>query len=131
MCELLVDGENGMTVSDVEDSLENPGHTLDLVLALQAAYHAAVFRLVAGADIYHERDQWHRYDEIQKLAPPIYVERKGVKKLPSSESVLAAPPRISSSDLRAAIARGERPTNELSGEVLEYIEAHGLYRELE
>ena len=129
MCQLLVRDEEGMAVSNVEASLENPGRTLDLIVTLQAIHHTDSFRLVAGSDIYHERHHWHRYDEIEKLAPPIYVERKGIERIPIS--TLAAPPEISSSDLRTALARGERPTNEITQDVLDYIETHGLYREMQ
>jgi len=127
MCCLMVSGEAAMKVSDMETRLERPGYTLDLVRALRAAHPNLSIRLLAGADIYHERDKWHRYDETAKLAPPLYVARQGVEPIP--EPTLPAPHGISSSSIRDALARGERPDDVLSREVLDYIEAHGLYRE--
>ncbi len=127
MCRLMVAGEAAMKVSDMETRLERPGYTLDLVRALRAAHPEVVFRLLAGTDIYHERDKWHRYDEVAKLAAPLYVARQGIEPIP--EPTLPAPVGICSSSVRDALARGERPHDLLPREVFDYIEAHGLYRE--
>jgi nicotinate-nucleotide adenylyltransferase len=127
MCRLLVAGDDRMKVSEMERELERPGYTLDLVEALRRAHPEASFRLIAGADIYHERYEWHRYDEIAALAPPLYVARGGVAPIPAP--TLPEPPPAVASEIRAALARGERPAGVLSGEVLAYIETHQLYGE--
>lgn len=126
MCRLLVAGRPHLAVSDIESTLEKPGHTLDLVRALRAAHPEHAWRVLAGADIYHERGKWHRYDEIARLAPPLYVARSGVPPIP--EPTLDAPEAVSSSELRDALARGERPSLLVPEAVLDYIAAHGLYR---
>jgi nicotinate-nucleotide adenylyltransferase len=125
MCRLLIDGEPSMKVSDIERVLERPGHTFDLVLALRAGHPEAELRLLAGTDIFHEQGQWHLFDEIAKIAPPIYVEREGVEQIP--EPTLPAPPGIASSEIREALARGERPQEAIPQKVLDYIEKRGLY----
>ncbi len=127
MCLLLIKGRPNMKVSDVERELLRTGHTLDLVITLRAAHPDKAFRLLAGSDIYHEKEKWHRYNEIARLAPPIYVERQGIEPIP--EPTLKAPIKTDSSNLRIALARGERPIDTVPTEVLDYIETNGLYRE--
>ncbi|MDD5306222.1 MAG: nicotinate-nicotinamide nucleotide adenylyltransferase [Deltaproteobacteria bacterium] len=125
MCRLLVQGEPAMDVLEIEREIDGPGRTLDLVNALRAAHPNVALRLLAGSDIWHERHLWHRYDEVARLAPPIFVRREGAP--PIAEPCLDAPPLVSSSELRAILARGERPAGLAPEPVLAYIEAHGLY----
>ncbi len=125
MCELLAGDDSRIRVSDVEARLNRPGYTLDLVRRLQREHPTLAFRLIAGTDIYHEREKWHRYDEVARLAPPIYVARQGEPPIP--EPTLAPPPDISSSRIRGALRRGERPEGVTLESVLRYIEAHVLY----
>jgi nicotinate-nucleotide adenylyltransferase len=125
MCALLVEGHERIAVSDAEARLAEPGKTLDLVLGLQHEYPEHSFRLVAGADIYHQRHLWHRYDEVARLAPPIYVAREGVE--PIDQPTLPAPPEVSSSRIREQLERRARPVEGVPETILDYIEEHGLY----
>jgi nicotinate-nucleotide adenylyltransferase len=126
MCRLLVEDHPKIRVSDIEASINRPGYTIDLVQRLIQDFPEHLFRLIAGADIYHQRSQWHKYDEVAVLAPPIYIARLGV--LPIPEPTLPAPPEISSSELRAALIRGESPVEQIPKPILDYIHAHGLYK---
>ncbi|MCP4599518.1 MAG: nicotinate-nicotinamide nucleotide adenylyltransferase [Proteobacteria bacterium] len=125
MCRLLTKNKSNMKVSDIESTLKKPGYTFDLVLALRAVHPDKTFRLLVGTDIYHERDKWHLFDEIVRLAPPLYVARDGVEPIP--EPTLAAPVGIRSSELRKELARGDRPLEAIPVEVLDYIEINRLY----
>jgi nicotinate-nucleotide adenylyltransferase len=125
MCRLLVQGEPAMDVLEIEREIDGGGRTLDLVRALMAANPGVGLRLLAGSDIWHERTQWHRYDEVARLAPPIFVRREGAPPIP--EPCLDAPPQVSSSALREAVARGERPVDLVPEPVLAYVAARGLY----
>jgi nicotinate-nucleotide adenylyltransferase len=115
-----------MLVSDIETRIARPGHTLHLVCALQNDYPKKRFRLLFGADIYYQRHEWYKFDEIVKLAPPIYVAREGVDPIP--EPTLSAPPGMSSTELRAALRSGERPRDALPEPILDYIDKNNLYR---
>ena len=126
MCRLLIENTPHMRVSDIEGALNRPGYTFDLVTRLGADYPQHAFRLIAGTDIYHQREAWHRYDEIAALAPPIYVEREGENPIP--EPTLPAPPNISSHEIRAEIQRGVSPKDTLPDSVRRYISTHNLYR---
>ena len=125
MCELLVDGEPRMEVSGLEAAMENPGRTLDLIEALAAARPGDRFRLIAGSDIYCERDKWYRFDEVERRAPPVYVERRGVPPIPVP--TLPAPADVSSSAIREQLAKGRGPRELLPPRVAEYVERHRLY----
>jgi nicotinate-nucleotide adenylyltransferase len=127
MCRLLIEDQPHMKVDEIESKLERPGYTFDLVNELLAAHPENSFRVLAGADIYFERDKWHRYDEIARLAPPLYIGRTGVG--PISEPTLEAPIEASSTDIRAVIGDGGRPKNLMSRRVLDYISVRGLYQE--
>jgi nicotinate-nucleotide adenylyltransferase len=125
MCRLLVDGDPRIAVSQAEADLPEPGKTLELVLALERAHPSHEFRLIAGADIFHERHKWHRYDEVARRASPIYVARAGVAPIP--EPTLPAPIDVSSSEVRALLERCERPTRGVPASILDYIEQERLY----
>jgi len=125
MCELLAGLDVDVIVSEEEATLARPGRTLDLLKALAARHPAASLRLVAGSDIYHERERWHAFDEVEALAPPLYVCREGQPPIPGP--VLASPPPISSSGIRAQLARGLVPRDLLGEAVAEYIVRNGLY----
>jgi nicotinic acid mononucleotide adenylyltransferase len=102
-----------------------PGYTLALVKKLMADHPGHTFRLVAGQDIYHQRDKWHHYDEIAAIAPPIYVARVGEPPIP--EPTVPAPPDVSSSELRKMIASRTPVDGLLPKTIVQYIEAHHLY----
>jgi nicotinate-nucleotide adenylyltransferase len=125
MCELMVGTEREISVSEAEAAIEEPGKTLMLVRHLMEENPGVGFRLVVGSDIYHERDRWYEFDKVARLAPPIYVERRGVEPIP--EPVLEAPPRVSSRDVRHALERGVVPTDLLPEAVAAYIVSNQLY----
>ncbi len=127
MCRLLALANDRLRVSSIEEELNRPGYTLDLMLALRERYPEADFRLLAGTDIYHQKDMWHRYDDVARLAPPIFVERVG--ELPIPEPTLGPAKKISSSSLRELLARGEKPSGQTLPSICSYIESHGLYRD--
>jgi nicotinate-nucleotide adenylyltransferase len=125
MCRLLVAGEPRAEVSDAEREIATPGRTLELLGVLRGRHPGATLRLVAGADSYFERDEWYRFDEVARLAPPLWVGRRGVPPIPGPH--LPAPPEVASSELRALLAAGGRPEDLGPAAVLDYIAAHGLY----
>ena len=125
MCELLVAGEQQLEVSDIESGLANPGRTLELIEALEAARPGDRLRLVAGSDIYRQREQWYRYEEIERRAPPIYVERRGEPAVPVP--ALPSPSAVSSSAIREQLAAGRAPRGLLPLPIAEYVVRHRLY----
>ena len=125
MCRCMTRGLEYVEVSDVEQSLKNPGRTLELIAALENRYPNCTFRLVAGADIYRERHKWYRFKEIEEKAPPIYLAREGITD--REAGWLSAPADISSSDVRGRLQRGESVAGLLAEDVIAYIVEHQLY----
>ncbi len=125
MCKVLVENEPNMEVSDIESRLDTGGRTLDLLKALGQEFPDDNLRLIAGTDIYHERDRWYRFDEVARLAPPIYVERLGAAPIP--HETLAAPRMVSSNEIRRAISEGRLPGEWIAKAVAAYIAQNYLY----
>jgi nicotinate-nucleotide adenylyltransferase len=120
------------SVSRIEQEIAaRPGfvssRTLDTVVALEALHPDTGFRLVIGADILAETDKWYRWDELAARARPIVIGRVGYDApagtLPSPLEVA-----LSSTEVRACIARGELPNGLLPRAVMGYIAERGLYR---
>ena len=101
-------------------------YTIELVKAMGGD----VF-FVIGADAFAEIQTWFRWQDVVREVEFIVVTRPGHQYLsPPGARVhrletVALP--VSSSEIRAALARGETPA-ELPKAVLEYIRANGLYR---
>lgn len=96
-------------VTDLERVLaqaepEQPSYSVRLLDAVAAQHPGATVRLVIGSDIVRrgETQRWHRWDEIESRYSPLVVPRTGYAD--SADCVL---PEVSSSDVRAAVARGD------------------------
>jgi nicotinate-nucleotide adenylyltransferase len=126
MCELAAAPFGGrVVVSDIEAQLDTDANrTLETIHALLAQRPDLQLRLVIGSDILAETAKWYRWSEIEKLAPPIVVGRAGHGPDPSPGPSL---PDISSTEVRARIARGHSAVPLVSRDVMDYIAHRGLY----
>jgi nicotinate-nucleotide adenylyltransferase len=127
MCELAARGVRGVAVCTVERELaDDPlvGKTVRTLEHLVAKHPDHDFSLVVGADILPETGKWYRWDRVQELARVIVVGREGFPPVAGSPSL----PAISSTDIRARLARGEEVTGLVPREVRDYLAAKGLYR---
>jgi nicotinate-nucleotide adenylyltransferase len=127
MTTLAVAGIAGITVSPIERELGGESLTLRTLTALQGRLAGQQLRLVVGADVLWERDQWHHFDRVVALAPPIVLGRAGVAHPEAPPALL---PEVSSRHIRDALREGRREEVAplLPRRVREYIEARGLYR---
>lgn len=130
MCELAARVFHGRVVVDpIERELAEGGgesRTLHTLTALAARHPDAAFRLLVGEDILAEKHLWHRWEDVVRLAPPIVVGRAGA---PDADATAGFDlPAISSTDVRARIARGESAVPLVSRPVMDYIAGRGLYR---
>lgn len=109
-------------VSDIEAMLPTPSFTVNTITTLHAMYPTESLRLVIGSDILAETDDWKDFDRITAIAPPIVLNRAG---FPGGG--LGNFPEIASSSVRDRISAGDRCTDALDGDVMNYICKFGLY----
>ncbi len=108
LCKLAFGSVSGVTVSDIESHLPTPSFTLRTLEALAEERPEASWRLVLGTDVLAEIERWHRFTELARKAPPLFVERQGFACSEQSnyEILPALLPRVSSSYLRTLYASG-------------------------
>jgi nicotinate-nucleotide adenylyltransferase len=127
MCELAVRALRGVAVCGAEAELRSDplvGKTARTLEHLVAKHPGYAFSLVVGADVLPEADKWYRWDRVKELARIIVVGREGFPPVPGAPSL----PAVSSTAIRAAMARGEDVSGLVPRKVREYVEAKGLYR---
>jgi nicotinate-nucleotide adenylyltransferase len=129
MCRLAFSWIPGVSVSTVERELDGESLTLRTLEHLRATHPDWSMRLLLGADVIGDLPKWHRFDRISEIAPPIIVGRAGVVAEGAPEPIL---PRVSSTEVRDAIARGDVAAVEklVPRDVLAHVSRHGLYRRI-
>ena len=133
MAELACKGHKGLRVSDFESHLPVPSYTITTLDALAATYPQHTFSRVIGADTWDSFHRWYKADEIIANYTILVYNRPGYPldeaNLPPSVKVVNTPLYdISSTQIREAIKKGERPTDWLSPKVLRYISESKIYR---
>lgn len=127
MCELAARALRGVAVCTAErDLADDPlvGRTARTLEHLVAKHPRLDFVLVVGADILPDTPKWWRWDRVLELARVVVVGREGHPKVPGAPSL----PAISSTEIRARIARGEDVSALVPRKVADYVAARGLYR---
>jgi nicotinate-nucleotide adenylyltransferase len=81
--------------------------------------------LVVGSDIVPEMAKWREPEEIRRLARIVVLNRAGH---PAPGALGPPLVKVSSTEVRAALATGRGGEGLVPREVLAYIERHGLYR---
>jgi nicotinate-nucleotide adenylyltransferase len=117
---------------------EPPSYTVDTLRALAARSRPAGLWLLMGTDTLAHFDRWKEPDEIVRLARIAAFHREpfvggglrvpDIAGLPDRLEVFdAGSVKISSSGLRADLARGGSAEGRVPEPVAEYITKHGLY----
>lgn len=136
MCRRAFAHEPRVEVSDLERGLPRPSFTLRTLQALRGVHPEDTFRLVVGTDVLSEVERWHRFDEVQKLAPLLVVGRRGHPTPSGPPEVL---PEVSSTEIRRlfAVALGNDADSEPARQrlsqlvprpALDYAFEQGLFR---
>jgi len=124
MLELATAGEPRFAVDARELAPAASGYTVDTLQTLKLDRPV----LLMGADQYAKIDSWHRPDEVRRLARIAVFGRPGVH-LPPEVALIPMPPSaLSSSEVRARVARGEDISGLVPATVANYIAEKGLYR---
>jgi nicotinate-nucleotide adenylyltransferase len=129
MLELACAGDPRLEVSRLEAGTER-SYTIETLLKVRQQMPARLFFLI-GVDAFAELHLWHRWREVLLLTEFIVVTRAGypVPEVPGATVHLLDSLNLesSSSAIRQALARGERPAD-VPAPVLDYIEERELYR---
>lgn len=124
MCELTFRHLRSVEICSIERELPPPSLTLHTLQALAQRYPDVQLRLLIGSDILTETQAWHDFAAVERLAPPVVIERQG---FPHDASQPALP-GVSSSEIRKRLRAGENTRGWLSPNVEQYIREHALYR---
>ena len=136
MVRLAIDGEPRFVLDRIELDRAGPSYTLDTVRALQARESGAEWVLLIGADQYAGLHTWQDWRELLARVTLAVANRPGPH-LPPHAEVLRHPHRvvplamldISSTEIRARVARGLPIDDLVPPAVARYIDLHALYRE--
>jgi nicotinate-nucleotide adenylyltransferase len=147
---------SGIRVDDCELRREGPSYTVSTLTDLRAELGRTPIVLLLGLDAFVGLPSWHRWRELFDLAHLAVAARPGANEPDRLPPALAAewsarsagdagqwrnapagrvlrvpirPQAIAATDLRARLARGERPADLLPPAVLAYIEQHRLYQD--
>jgi len=130
MCRLAFSSlSDNIEVRDDESCVGCEGYTVELIRWLQKRYPQHRFSLALGSDNYEVRTRWKDFDKIESLVDVRFFGRKGWEELNRKLHIPAPFPRVSSEEIRDAIAEGKMPVNKLPRAVAGYIKKKGLYKE--
>jgi len=142
MVELALLHEEGLYASPHELTLDRPAYTIETLEHFQRLMPAAELYLLIGSDSYLELPQWHRWRDVAAAARLVVLPRPGWEldgPAPPALAELAAagrvhvmeqrPCEVSSTRLRAILARGERPpAGWMPDLVIDFACKYSLYR---
>jgi nicotinate-nucleotide adenylyltransferase len=143
MVELALLPEPGLYASPHELTPERPAYTVETLEHFREVYPEAELVLLLGLDSFLDLPTWRRFADLPRLARLAVLARPGwelaTTSLPPELArqleggridLLAQPPvAVSSTELRALFARGERPAPGLMPEaVVHYAQKYDLYR---
>ncbi|NNF03248.1 MAG: nicotinate (nicotinamide) nucleotide adenylyltransferase [Rhodothermales bacterium] len=139
MLEILIDGEPGFRISDVELERSGPSYTADTLEELAARHPDAELYLIIGEDSLRRLQSWYRPDRILRAVSDILVYRRpdAATGEPVDRMFLnrytmlgGEPIELSSSGIRRALSSRSDPTGALDGipdDVVGYIRKYDLY----
>jgi nicotinate-nucleotide adenylyltransferase len=133
MVEAAVADVEGLEVSRIEIDAGGPSYTADTLSALLAEDPDRDLFVILGSDAAGGLLTWERVEEVRSMATVVVVERPGTASVPALpgwrwERVEVPSLEVSSTELRAR-AEQRRPLDYLvTHEVVDCIEARGLYR---
>jgi nicotinate-nucleotide adenylyltransferase len=130
MLELAIAGEERYAIDERELAPRHSGYTVDTLIALRAETDSKTpIMLLLGGDQYAKIEIWYRWKDLVQLCRIAVYERPG-SPAARGDVVRTQMPLtgVSSTDIRARVARGEDVSALVPAPVLDYIQAHRLYR---
>ena len=135
MVRLAIADEPRFSLEDCELRRSGASYTFDTVRELQAAEPGVEWYLVIGQDQYAGLHSWLRWQDLLQRVTLAVANRPGVT-MAASREVQALPHRVvslpmmdvSSTDIRARVARGLAVDDLVPAPVARYIAQYALYR---
>lgn len=125
-------GAEGIEVCDIELSMPRPSYTINTLDYLKRRYPKRRFKLIIGSDNWRIFDSWKDYERILKEYGVIVYPRPGypVSNIYEEGMVYVEAPQtnLSSTFVRAAIAKGADMNYFLPAGVWDYIKKNELYK---
>ncbi|HEY6064698.1 MAG TPA: nicotinate (nicotinamide) nucleotide adenylyltransferase [Thermoanaerobaculia bacterium] len=139
MLALAIEGRKDWAICLDELDRPAPSYTVDTLRAISARLLHDELWLLMGTDTLATLDRWREPAEIARLAriaafqrEPFVGPRLQLPRLPELRERVevfdAGSVRISATELREQLARGESPAGHVPGPVAEYITKQALYR---
>lgn len=114
-------GDTRVVVSEIERELgKSPSYSIDTVVELKRRHNNVEFHMIAGSDIKADLDKWHRITELEKILKFHFIPRLGYDKT-------SPYPKVSSSEIREKVKRGESVVALTTPAIAEYIARQKLY----
>jgi nicotinate-nucleotide adenylyltransferase len=135
LTEALAAGVPGAEASRIEIDRGGPSYSVDTaeeILAVRGGGDPIVLYLVVGADLVPELESWHRDDDLKRLVTLAVVSRptEGTPVVPAGWRVAwvdGPQVPVSSSEVRARLARGDPVDDLVPAEVIRCIGRRGMY----
>lgn len=132
MCKLSFEGLEKVEVSNLEIQKNLPCYTYDTLQEIRKLYgeQHEYFEII-GEDSLAYFDSWKNASDILNLAKLLVLQREPFELQSHHPSILLLNSPtfpISSTEIRAALKRGESKIPWLSAKVLRYIQKHQLYQ---
>ena len=132
MLELLISKiEYPISIEDWEINNPSPSYTYDTIRYLQKNYPNSNLYMVIGADQLLRFHKWKNYREIMNIVKIIAFNRSQTNFKPPKEMHISwiadFKIDISSTKIRNKIAIGNLPVEDVTSEILDYIQANKLY----
>lgn len=134
MTDALVQGISGLRADDQEIRRGGPTYTVDTLEEILSDQPDTAIFLIVGADTAQRLETWHRASDVVRLSTIVIVNRDdstntapGFLRDARVVNVSMNPVDVSSSAIRAAVARGESIDSATSASVASIIRDHSLY----
>ena len=121
MCKLAFESLGSpLHILNTDEEIQNKqGFSVLTLKLLTQKYPEHQFYWVMGSDLTNEKNKWKDFDQIEKLVKLYPIARGGDEN--------SSFPKISSTEIREKISRGESIANLVPSEVEKYIHQTGLY----
>jgi nicotinate-nucleotide adenylyltransferase len=139
LCRLAADGDERLSVSDIEIERDGPSFTVDTLAALHEREPDTELFLIVGGDVAAGFPRWREPERVLSLATLAVAKRRGTARSAVEESLAGLPggertryfrmPRVgvSSTEIRRRVRSGTPVRYLVPDAVAAYIDEHHLY----